>query len=54
MKKYESPVMKLHQLKAGSILAGSNGVKPTPDHSGASTQSYEYDGNFNSDDLFEE
>lgn len=53
MKKYESPVMKLHQLKAGRILAGSNNVKPTPNAGGASTQSYE-DAGFNGDDLFED
>ncbi len=50
MKKYESPVMKLHQLKAGRILESS--VKPV--HAGgASTQSYE-DAGFNGDDLFED
>ena len=50
MKKYESPVMKLHQLKAGRILQSS--VKPV--HAGgASTQSYE-DAGFNGDDLFED
>ena len=54
MKKYESPVMKLHQLKAGRILAGSNGVKPTPNAGGASTQSYEYEGGFNGDNLYED
>ena len=51
MKKYESPVMKLHQLKAGRILQRS--VKPTPNAGGASTQSYE-DAGFNGDDLFED
>lgn len=51
MKKYESPVMKLHQLKAGRILQSS--VKPTPNAGGASTQSYE-DAGFNGDDLFED
>lgn len=52
MKKYEVPVMKLHQLKAGSILQSS--AKPSPNAGGASTQSYEYEGGFNGDNLYED
>ena len=51
MKKYEVPVMKLHQLKAGRILQSS--AKPT-NAGGASTQSYEYEGGFNGDNLYED
>jgi hypothetical protein len=55
MKKYEVPVMKLHMLKTSSILAGSpdpSGAKETSGES--STQSYEYEGGFNGESLYED
>ncbi len=39
MKKYEVPVMKLHQLKSGSIVMAS--AKPFEDNSSINTQKYE-------------
>ena len=39
MKKYEVPVMKLHQLKSGSIVMAS--AKPFQDNSSINTQKYE-------------
>lgn len=51
MKKYEVPVMKLHQLKSGSILQGSG--KENFDRSAANTQAYEIDGDFDSKNFFE-
>lgn len=52
MKKYEVPVMKLHQLKTSSILAGSGddptGAKETSGES--STQRYIEEENFNAFD----
>lgn len=51
MKKYEVPVMKLHQLKTSSILAGSvdpSGAKETSGES--STQRYIEEENFNAFD----
>lgn len=54
MKKYEVPVMKLHQLKSGNILQGSgNGSKENFDRSAANTQAYEVDGEFDSNNFFE-
>lgn len=55
MKKYVVPAMKLHQLKAGSILAGSEEPMAKPgweDESGANTQSYVVDEDFNSGSYF--
>lgn len=57
MKKYEVPVMKLHQLKPSTILAGSNGSnegKEFVDNSAVNTQKYEIDKDFDSDNLFDE
>jgi hypothetical protein len=51
MKKYEVPVMKLHQLKSGSILQDSG--KENFDRSAANTQAYEIDGDFDSKNFFE-
>ena len=51
MKKYEVPVMKLHQLKSGSILQASG--KVNFDRSAANTQAYEIDGDFDSNNFFE-
>lgn len=51
MKKYEVPVMKLHQLKSGSILQASG--KENFDRSAANTQAYEVDGEFDSNNFFE-
>ena len=55
MKKYEVPVMKLHQLKSqlksGSILQASG--KENFDRSAANTQAYEIDGDFDSKNFFE-
>ena len=53
MKKYEVPVMKLHQLKSGTILAASEG-KEFVDNSSINTQKYEIDKDFDSDNLFDE
>ena len=52
MKKYEVPVMKLHQLKSGSILQASG--KEFVDQSSINTQKYEIDKDFDSDNLFDE
>ena len=52
MKKYEVPVMKLHQLKPGNILQASG--KENFDRSAANTQKYEIDKDFDSDNLFDE
>ncbi len=57
MKKYEVPVMKLHQLKPSTILAVSNGSnegKEFVDNSAVNTQKYEIDKDFDSDNLFDE
>ena len=54
MKKYEVPVMKLHQLKPSTILAGSNEGKEFVDNSAVNTQKYEIDKDFDSDNLFDE
>lgn len=57
MKKYVVPAMKLHQLKAGSMICVS-GDDPTSakpgweDESGANTQSYVEDEDFNSGSYF--
>ena len=51
MKKYEVPVMKLHHLKSGSILQASG--KENFDRSAANTQAYEVDGDFDSNNFFE-
>ena len=55
MKKYVVPAIKLHELKAGSILnaSGENG-KGRMDQASINTQSYEYDKDFDSDKLFDE
>ncbi len=39
MKKYEVPVMKLHQLKCGSMVM--NSAKPFEDNSSINTERYE-------------
>ena len=52
MKKYEVPVMKLHQLKAGTILAGSES-KEFVDNSSINTQKYELDETYGPDNLFD-
>lgn len=55
MKKYVVPAMKLHELKAGSILdASGNENKGRMDQASINTQSYEYDKDFDSDKLFDE
>ena len=56
MKQYEVPVMKLHQLKPSTILAGSNSNegKEFVDNSAVNTQKYEIDKDFDSDNLFDE
>ena len=53
MKKYEVPVMKLHQLKSGSILQASGNGKENFDRSAANTQAYEVDGEFDPNNFFE-
>ena len=50
MKKYEVPVMKLHQLKSGSILQASG--KENFDRSAANTENYEVDESFDSKNYF--
>ena len=51
MKKYVVPAMKLHKLKAGSIMEAS--AKPTvDDRSGSTTQSFEVDEEFDSKNFF--
>ena len=52
MKKYEVPVMKLHQLKSGNILQASG--KEFVDNSSVNTEKYEIDNDYNSDNLFDE
>jgi hypothetical protein len=55
MKKYVVPAMKLHQLKAGSMICVSDEVPAKPgweDESGANTESYEVDREFNSGSYF--
>jgi len=52
MKKYEVPVMKLHQLKSGSIL--QNSAKPFEDNSSINTQKYVEDNSYNPDNLYDE
>lgn len=55
MKKYVVPAIKLHELKAGSILSASgNENKGRMDQASINTQSYEYDKDFDSDKLFDE
>ena len=51
MKKYEVPVMKLHQLKSGSILQASG--KEFVDQSSINTQMYEVDDTYGPDNLFD-
>jgi hypothetical protein len=51
MKKYEVPVMKLHQLKSGSILQASG--KENFDRSAANTEGYEVDESFDSKNYFD-
>ena len=54
MKKYEVPVMKLHQLKPSTILSGSgNEGKENFDRSAANTESYDVDESFNSKNYFD-
>ncbi len=54
MKKYEVPVMKLHQLKSSTILAGSEPSKPFDEgNSGITTQKYEIDEDFDSKNFFD-
>lgn len=55
MKKYVVPAMKLHQLKAGSMICVSDPSPAKPsweDESGANTESYEVDREFNSGSYF--
>ncbi len=56
MKKYVVPAMKLHQLKAGSMICVSDpesSAKPGwEDESGANTESYVVDEDFNSGSYF--
>ena len=52
MKKYEVPVMRFHQLKSGNILQASG--KEFVDNSAVTTQKYEIDKEFDSDNLFDE
>ena len=55
MKKYVVPAIKLHELKAGSILNASGYEnKGRMDQASINTQSYEYDKDFDSDKLFDE
>ena len=54
MKKYEVPVMKLHQLKPSTILAGSEPAKPFEDNSSINTQKYVEDNSYNPDNLYDE
>lgn len=54
MKKYEVPVMKLHQLKSGNVLQASGNGKEFVDNSAVNTQKYEIDKDFDSDNLFDE
>lgn len=53
MKKYVVPAMKLHQLKAGSMICesafGKEGGNPS-----VATQKYVYDNDFDSSNLYEE
>lgn len=54
MKKYEVPVMKLHQLKTEHLLLeGSNGSKENFDRSAANTESYDVEESFNSKNYFD-
>lgn len=57
MKKYVVPAMKLHQLKAGSMICVSDPDEPMAkpgweDESGANTESYVVDEDFNSGSYF--
>ena len=52
MKKYEVPVMKLHQLKSGTVMAASEG-KEFVDNSSINTQKYELDETYGPDNLFD-
>jgi len=52
MKKYEVPVMKLHQLKCGSMVM--NSAKPFEDNSSINTQKYVEDNSYNPDNLYDE
>ena len=56
MKKYVVPAIKLHELKAGSILSasGNENGKGRMDQAAINTQSYEYDKDFDYDKLFDE
>lgn len=53
MKKYVVPAMKLHQLKAASMICesapGKEGGNPS-----VATQKYVYDNDFDSSNLYEE
>ena len=51
MKKYEVPVMKLHQLKSGSLMQTSG--KEFVDQSSINTQMYEVDDTYGPDNLFD-
>ena len=52
MKKYEVPVMKLHQLKTERLLDVNSG-KENFDRSAANTESYEVEESFNSNTYFD-
>lgn len=51
MKKYEVPVMKLHQLKCGSMVM--NSAKPFEDNSSMKTERYSEDDSFDSGNLYD-
>ena len=52
MKKYEVPVMRLHQLKTERLLDVNSG-KENFDRSAANTESYDVDESFDSKNYFD-